>query len=86
LAAKLVAGHGAGMSENPGLDARMPPGLTDGFPGGRDVGRVHGDFRRSGDGGRTPALERRGGAVLCGLGRRGQERAAARRIPIPPSR
>ena len=33
LAAKVVAGHGAGMSENPGRDARMPPGRKDGFPG-----------------------------------------------------
>ncbi len=63
----------------------------DGLPNGRDLGRVHADFRRSGDGGRTPArdhpagsaLVRRGGAVLCGLGRRGAGGCGCSAHPYP---
>jgi hypothetical protein len=91
LAAKLVAGHGAGDEREPGRDARMPPGLMDGFPDGRDVGRVYGDPGDPGPGdGRQPgsssgdrALERRGGAVLCGLGRRGAGGCGCPAHPYP---
>ena len=45
---RLAAVTVQGMSQNPGRGARMPPGLKDGFPDGRDAGRVHGDPGRSG--------------------------------------
>jgi hypothetical protein len=56
LAAKLVAGHGAGMSENPGKDARMPPGAR---MGSRMAGMSAGCMATPGDPGpeRTPARE-----------------------------
>jgi hypothetical protein len=81
-----------GISDNPGRGARMPPGLKLGFPDGRDVGRVHRDPGRSGGRGTNAspgsssgawALERRGGAVLCGLGRRAQERCGCPARPHP---
>ena len=56
LAAKLVAGHGAGMSENPGKDARMPPGAR---MGSRMAGMSAGCMATPGDPGpeRTPARD-----------------------------
>jgi len=84
------------MSENPGRGARMPPGLKDGFPDGRDAGRVHGDPGRSGAGdGRQRgsssgdwALERRVGQSCAVSDAGAQEGGAAWRvrISIPPSR
>ncbi len=94
LAAKLVAGHGAGDEREPRPGRPDAAGLMDGFPDGRDVGRVHGDFRRSGDvDGRQPGIIQLGRpwnvAVeqSCAVSVAGaEEGAAARRIPIPPSR
>ena len=62
-----------GMSENPGRDARMPPGLMDGFPdaGIIQLGRPW-----------NVAVEQSCAVSVAGA----QEGAAARRIPIPPSR
>jgi hypothetical protein len=85
-----------GDEREPGRGARMPPGLKDGFPDGRDAGRVHGDPGRSGAGdGRQRgsssgdwALERRVGQSCAVSDAGAQEGGAAWRvrISIPPSR
>jgi hypothetical protein len=84
------------MSENPGRDARMPPRLKDGFPDGRDAGRMYEDpggpapgdgaspGSSSGTGPWNVAVDQSCAVSVAGA----QEGAAARRvrIPIPPSR
>ena len=79
LAAKLVAGHGVGVSGSPGRTPGCHPGSRMGsrmagtpMETPSDPGTGHGRQPGSSSGDRAP--ERRGGAVLCGLGCRGAGR------------
>ena len=87
LAAKLVAGHGAGDEREPRPgrpDAAGPPGWS---PDGRDAGRVHGDPGDPGPGdGRQPGIIQRGPAPGTRWGSPVRSRSPGRRRCGCPAR